>query len=95
MHLLFLDGYFEPERTSFTHLENDIIEYLIRKGHDITVVCPTPTRGIDKDVAKQYSKIKDEYLYNGKVHVKRFWAPQEKSSSLLRILRLYLSLWWA
>ena len=87
MNILFLDGYFEPEQTPFTHLEADILNGLIAAGHKITVVCPIPTRGIDRETIKEYSKIKSEERYNGKVSVKRFWAPQEKSGTISRMLR--------
>ena len=32
MKLLFLDAYFVPERTAFTHLESDLIETLIENA---------------------------------------------------------------
>ena len=89
MKILFLDAYFEPESTSFTHLEKDIIEGLIQSGHEIFVVCPTPTRGISGDVAEKYRKIKKEDMYGGRVHVERFWAPQEKRNPLVRAFRYF------
>lgn len=87
MNVLFLDGYFEPEQTSFTHLEADLLNGFVEAGHTVTVVCPTPTRGVDAETAKKYKKIKTESLYGGKVTVKRFFAPREKSSTALRMLR--------
>lgn len=87
MNILFLDGYFEPELTSFTHLEADIINGFIGAGHTITVVCPTPTRGVDEATYEKYKKIKEETLYGGKVIVKRFSAPREKSGTIPRFLR--------
>lgn len=87
MKILFLDGYFEPEQTSFSHLEKDLLHAFVNAGHTVTVVCPVPTRGIDKETAKKYSKIKTEKLYNGKVCVRRFWAPREKNSTISRTLR--------
>lgn len=87
MKILIPDAYFNPENTAFTHLENDLIETWIEKGHTIQVVCPVPTRGIDRKTVKRYSKIKHEELYDGKVSVTRFWAPQEKKNAILRFLR--------
>ena len=87
MKILFLDAYFEPEQISSTHLENDLLEALVREGHDITVICPTPTRGISAETAKKYRRIKKEDLYNGNVHVKRFLAPMEGSNPLIRAFR--------
>ena len=87
MKILVLDAYFEPEQIAFTHLENDLIEAFVKEGHEIFIVCPTPTRGISKELRKKYSKIKRETLYDGKVHVKRFWAPQENQSIFTRAFR--------
>ena len=53
MNILFLDAYFEPEQIAFTHLEQDLLEELVNKGHEIYVICPIPTRGIEKTVAIQ------------------------------------------
>lgn len=89
MKILFLNAYFEPESIPFTHLEKDLLEGLTKDGHEIYIVCPTPTCGISKDVAKQYKKIKTEDLYDGKVHVRRFWAPQETRNPITRAFRYF------
>lgn len=89
MNILFLNAYFYPENIAFTHLENDLIEGFIAAGHEITVVCPVPTRGISKETAQQYRSIKKEDLYNGKVHVIRFWAPQEGRNPIIRAFRYF------
>ncbi len=89
MKILLLDGYFEPESTSFTHLETDLLQGFTAAGHEIYVVCPTPTRGIDRETADKYRKIKKEDLYDGKVHVRRFWAPQEKKNPIVRAFRYF------
>ena len=89
MKVLFLDAYFKPEIIAFTHLENDIIDALINRGHEINILCPTPTRGIDKETREKYSKIKRESLFDGKVNVERFWAPQENKNPLTRAFRYF------
>ena len=53
MNILFLDAYFEPESIAFTHLENDLLNALTKTGHNIYIICPTPTRGIDDTVRKE------------------------------------------
>ena len=60
MKILFLDAYFEPEQISSTHLENDLLDKLVREGHDVFVICPTPSRGISAAMAKQYRRIRKE-----------------------------------
>ena len=89
MKILFLDAYFEPEQISSTHLENDLLEALIRAGHDVFVICPTPTRGISAETAKKYRRIRKEVLYNGHVHVTRFLAPAEGRNPLIRAFRYF------
>ena len=89
MKILFLDAYFAPEQISSTHLENDLLEALTRAGHDVFVICPTPTRGISAATAKQYRRIRKEVLYNGHVHVTRFLAPAEGRNPLIRAFRYF------
>jgi len=89
MRILFLDAYFEPEQIAFTHLEKDLLEGLVQAGHEIEIVCPTPTRGVSAEVAKEYKKIKTETLYDGHVHVTRFSTPQEGKNPVVRALRYF------
>lgn len=90
MEILVVDAYFYPELTAFSHLEEDLLKGIIDAGHSVTVICPTPSRGIDKATARKYSKIKSETLYGGKVTVKRFYVPRERRNPILRALRYIL-----
>ena len=87
MRVLFLDAYFEPEKIAFTHLENDLLEGLVAAGHEIEIICPTPSRGISKEIAIKYRKAYVEELYGGHVRVNRFWAPHEGKNSIIRAIR--------
>ena len=89
MRILFLDAYFEPEQIAFTHLENDLLEGLVNAGHEVEIVCPTPTRGVSKEVVQEYKNRKTEALHNGHVHVRRFSAPQEGKNPVIRALRYF------
>lgn len=89
MKILFLNAYFLPETISFTHLEQDLIQGLLAQGHQLRVLCPVPTRGIDKETAKRYGKLKKELLFDGRVEVTRFWAPQEGRNPLIRAFRYF------
>lgn len=89
MKILFLDAYFAPEVTSFSHLENDFIQALVNSNHSVNVVCPTPTRGVDAETIKRYKKVDRELLWNGKVEVRRFWAPQEGKNPITRAIRYF------
>lgn len=87
MRLLFLDAYYKPEKIAFTHLENDLIEGFVAAGHEIDIICPIPTRGVDMESKNRYRKSKYEEEYDGKVRVHRFWAPQEGSNPIVRAFR--------
>jgi len=86
-NILFLDAYFNPEITADTHLENDLIEALIKDGHTIFVSCPTPTRGVSKATIKEYKSKKKEIKNNGRLVINRFWAPRECKNPVLRAFR--------
>lgn len=87
MKVMFLDAYFFPEIIAYTHLEKDIIGGLREKA-DVSVICPTPTRGITDETAKAYSKIKSETLEGGE-QVKRFKAPREGRNPAIRAFRYF------
>ncbi|MBQ3022826.1 MAG: glycosyltransferase family 4 protein [Clostridia bacterium] len=89
MRVLIPDAYFNPEITAFTHLENDIINSLIERGHELKVICPIPQRGIDKETQEKYRHIKHETLMDGKIEIERFWVPKEKSNILSRAFRYF------
>lgn len=94
MRILFVNAYFMPETIAFSHLEKDLIEGLVSLGHEIEVICPIPTRGVTKDVYEKYRIIKQEYLYDGKVHVRRFFAPREGKNPLVRAFRYFWCNFW-
>lgn len=89
MNILFLDAYYEPEKIAYTHLERDLIEGLISDGHKIKIICPTPTRGIDKKTREKFKNKVLEKKYNGSVIVNRFKAPQEGKNPIGRALRYF------
>ena len=89
MKILFLDAYFEPEQIAFTHLEKDLLDALVKRGHEVEIICPIPTRGVDRAVAESYKERLSEYLYHGRVHVTRFYAPQEGKCLIGRAFRYF------
>lgn len=89
MKILFLNAYFMPENTAFTHLEQDLIRGILEAGDEIEIICPIPTRGVTKETAKIYAKCKKERLFDGRVTVTRFWAPQEGKNPLIRAFRYF------
>ena len=87
MKILLLDAYYYPENIAFSHLERDIIDGLIARGHKVSVVCPTPSRGLSDDEIRRYKKIKHE-IRNG-VEIQRFSAPCEGKNPLMRAVRYF------
>ena len=88
MNFLFLDAYFEPEQTSFTHLESDLLDCLLKSGNKIKIVCPVPTRGITAETKREYKTCKRELRSDG-VSVIRFSAPGEGKNAILRAFRYF------
>ncbi len=93
MNILFLNAYYKPEKIAYSHLEEDIINSLIESGHRVEIICPTPSRGIDKVKRKEYKKRKREQLYGGKVSVRRFACPKEKRNPIIRAIRYFWCNW--
>lgn len=89
MRILFLNAYFTPELISFSHLESDLIQRLIKQDNELSVLCPTPTRGVSSEVRSKYRKMKKEDLYDGRVKVTRFWAPREGKNPFSRAIRYF------
>lgn len=87
MRYLFLNAYFFPELTADTHLEQDLLEALVEDNNEIVIITPSPTRGVSLELKKKYKYKKKEKLFDGKVIVKRFWAPSEPKNSILRAIR--------
>ena len=91
MKVLELPAYFYPESMSSSHLDDNLREAIISAGMEIAIYCPTPTRGVTKEVREEYKKKKSEKMYGGKATVHRFPLYAEGNNPLLRALRYTLS----
>ena len=87
MKLLKLSSYYTPELISSSHLSKDLENAYLDAGITIDVYCPTPTRGISKDVRRKYKKIKYEEMRDGKIIVHRFSMFREGKNPILRAIR--------
>lgn len=87
MKLLKLSSYYKPELISSTHLSKDLEEAYLDAGFTIDVYCPTPTRGISKEVRAKYKKIKYEEMADGKITVHRFSMFREGKNPIMRAIR--------
>ena len=89
MRILKLASYCQPEKYSSSHLGKDMMEAYLNEG-DIEVITytPTPTRGVTKEIRKEYSTVKKhEVLNDGKRTIHRFKMFREPKNSLLRAFR--------
>lgn len=87
MKVLFLSAYYRPELTSNNRLSSDLREGLLQNGHSVIVYAPLPTRGVSKEVRKEYMKRKLEFENDGRVEVRRFWLWCEGKGVVQRAFR--------
>lgn len=91
MKILLLPSYFTPEITASSHLINNRNEAFVEAGFNLEVITPIPTRGISKEVRKEYKKKFKEEYYNGQIKVRRFTIFYEGKNTILRAIRYILS----
>lgn len=89
LKILCLYAYFKPEIFASSQLQDDLLQGIANAGHTVEIVCPVPTRGIDKDTVRKYHKIKSENLYGNAVHVTRFYAMREKKIPLFALYVIF------
>lgn len=87
MRILRLRAYYAPELTASSHLEEDM--GVACKKYNITSInyTPMPTRGISKDVRREYKNRKYEEMYDGYVIVHRFSMFREGKNPIQRAFR--------
>ena len=90
MRLLMLVSYCEPELISSSYLGDNRNEAFARAGIETVVYCPTPTRGVTREVRQQYKKRRKETTHAGMRTVYRFPLFGEGSNTVLRALRYML-----
>lgn len=91
LKILKLPAYHAPEQISSSHLSKDLEEAYVNAGIVTELYVPTPTRGISKEVRKEYKKKKYEEKYDGKIIVHRFSLFKEGRNPILRAVRYLLS----
>lgn len=90
MRILTIPAYSYPEKVSGSHLTQARNEAIVNAGINIVVLTPTPSRGISEEVFKQYSKIKYEERFEGRLQVRRFRMFREGHNPILRAARYSL-----
>lgn len=92
MKILFLPAYFSPETAASSYLGDNLREVLCKKGHEIVLFAPIPTRGISAEERAEYCKKEHrcEKMYDGHMTVRRFSLYSEGKNPILRALRYAL-----
>ena len=94
MKILYLPAYFYPETTSSSFLTDSRNRAFADNGFEMVTYTPTPSRGVSKDIRKEYSSRyhRVETMYEGKMIVHRFPLYAEGRSPILRGLRYIICL---
>lgn len=79
--------YYHPERVSSFFLFDDIISELKSRGHQVTVITPLPSRGIDEATRQQYKKRRHEVIDD--IEVIRVKTLPHRGNFILRLLRYF------
>ena len=88
--LLLMPAYSYPEQDSSSHLGYDRNSALIENGYDLVLYAATPTRGVSRDIRKEYRRIKCETRHDNHMIVHRYYLPRERKSATLRAIRYSL-----
>lgn len=92
MKVLFLLAYYYPETAASIYLFDNLVEELIKQGNEVDLIVPTPSRGVDKDVASEYQGRLEDSGYDGKLRIHRFALSDERDGTAKRFLRYFASL---
>lgn len=92
MKVLFLLAYYYPETAASIYLFDNLIEELIKQGNEVDLIVPTPSRGVDKNMAAEFKEKLEESKYDGRLHIHRFILSDEKDGTTSRFLRYFVSL---
>lgn len=88
MHILEYKAYYEPEIAAGIALDSNTAEDLAKRGNDVHLYIPTPSRGISEQEAKMVPNI--EKLCSNHLHIYRYKMFREKKNILFRVMRYIL-----
>lgn len=92
MKILELSAYYYPEQFASSYLWVNVAESFAKEQFCHIVCCPTPCRGVSKETREAFKQKKEEFLYNGKLHIVRFPLFKEGETPISRFIRyFYLS----
>jgi len=83
INITFLAGYYEPDISADTHLNSSLCNGLSKKGYNVNVVAPFPSRGISNAMRVKYSGVNEEINEYG-VNILRIGKSTYKQNIVLR-----------
>ncbi len=86
MRILIPFSYYHPEQCAGLFVIDDMTNEAAKQGIESLITVPTPTRNVQPDTKWD----RDEYPYDGKVHIHRFRMYGEGKNPVLRALRYLL-----
>ncbi|MDY6367326.1 MAG: sugar transferase [Clostridia bacterium] len=91
-HILVLNGYYAPEVAASMYLEEDIVKGFCSAGFKVSMLVPTPSRGLTDEQIKLYRKKehREEFLYNDDLRLQRYKLYKEPSGTLKRFIRYFI-----
>lgn len=90
MKILFTCAYYVPEKAASIYLTEDLALGLSHAGHEVKIVTPVPTRGINDDIRTYYKKNHTESAADGSLIIKRFSLYREGKGTIGRAIRYFL-----
>jgi glycosyltransferase involved in cell wall biosynthesis len=90
MKILFLLSYYYPENVASTYLFKNLMEKISKNDFLVSLIVPSPTRGIKSQKTYDEKSLKREKLYDGKLIIHRFSMFHEGKNSFLRAIRYLL-----
>ena len=91
MRIFFFFLYFPPETAASMYLGQNLIHQILENGDEVIVCVPTPSRGVDKNVWREYSKKKNRQNHiTPNLHIYRFLMYIEVQNPVLRAIRYFL-----
>lgn len=98
MRITFIAGYFTPEQSADTHLNDDLARDLAIYGAEVEVVVPFPSRGLSQDDQEEYVEKKREVVGErlrvnriGKAGIYHSGLMRRGVNLIVKSIRLYFS----
>ena len=90
MHLLYFVQYYPPENASGLTTIVDMVEGFASHGWKVDLYVPTPTRGVNKSVRKEYCRKRKEVSFGGNLTIHRMHLYREGKGFIGRAIRYFL-----